>query len=191
MLGSPLLQEIYLVAVPDEKGLDGRVTDSVAYFSIPLSVSVKNLEKAILLVFVATPDGKQGEKVTLSISSPKYPNKPLLSRGVVLSDRGHWEHIDISEQVREWAQAESENYGLVLAAMLNGENLVQLGTKAQEAAMREAVMIGDMIKRPHRVSVLVTVSGCVPRTIQNHVETVPSIFSRPYLGSATLCFHES
>lgn len=105
-------------------------------------------------MYVKTPPGKEGKVVKLTISPTLYKNKPLAVRNVKLSPKGHWEHIDISEQVKEWVSDEENNYGLIAYAELDNINLVQLGDAAAKTADEEVEYIEDIQKRPHRVRAL-------------------------------------
>lgn len=126
----------------------------MAYFSLPLSISEKNVEKATLMIYITTPDGKEDDQVQLCISETLHRSKPFVNRTVTLTPRGHWEHIDITDVVSDWAADEDKNYGLIVSAMLGNKNIAYLSEDPVEVEKERIVVDGDITARPHRVSSL-------------------------------------
>lgn len=144
------LTSCFCFVVPADKAAKYPVTD-LAYFTLPDSVSKRNIKQCTLMIYISTPPGQEGKEVKLVISLTQRINKPLVNRSVVLSSNGHWEHIDISGNAIEWAGDDENNYGLVVTALLDGKNLASL---EEEPSQNVTTTIGDGITtRPHRVCI--------------------------------------
>lgn len=145
---------ICLLVVPAEKHPSMYPTHSIAYFSLPLSVSEKNVQKSTLLVYISTPrlKTKRQTSVQLIISETRHASKPFVNRTVELSPRGHWEHIDVTQEVVSWAADEDINYGFIVTAMYEHTNIAYLNDDPNEIEKQETVIGGDIVTRPHRVS---------------------------------------
>ena len=144
----------FLIAVPSNKHPSLYPTESIVYFSLPMTVSEKNVQKATLMIYIATPYGAEARNVNLCISDTRYRNKPFLNRTVTLSSRGHWEHIDVSQIVRDWAADEHQNYGLIVSALFHGKNIAYLNEDPLEVEKEKVVLHDDITSHPHRVSLL-------------------------------------
>ena len=104
------------------------------------------------MVYISTPSGAEGRHVQLLISETLYRHKPFINRTVNLTPRGHWEHIDITQAVADWATDESQNYGLFISAILDGKNTAYFYDDPDEIEKEKIILNGDIISRPHRVS---------------------------------------
>jgi len=119
--------------VPKEKYLSKFPVESIAYFPLSQTVSEKNVKRATLLLYIATPEGYEGKKIKLTVSDAKYRNESFVNRAVLLRSRGHWERVDVSQMVRSWAADEDNNYGLYIRAMIGQKNVAYLNEDPIEA----------------------------------------------------------
>lgn len=119
---------LHVLVVPAVKAsvIRSELVHKTIFFPLPLTVSRENLKRAVLLVYVYTPDGDAGQQTQLRVQSNRLTKKNMLySKKVGLEPRGRWHHIDITHECETWLKNEwSNNLGIVATAKYNGVDLI-------------------------------------------------------------------
>lgn len=117
-----------LFAVPYEKALRIRPqrVSSTMFFPMPLALTDSSLKKATLLVYLETPSGLENQIALFNITTNRRTKNQVVHLSKVgLVDKGHWQHIDITDETRAWTRGEwKNNLGLVAEATVDGAQIL-------------------------------------------------------------------